>query len=156
MRDHVARRAAWGRCPICKANGAVQATRAASQQAAGLRDKLLCRVAAMRPPSPPENPPNEHMLVWGISLFIAFQHKNAEKTLYIVSLPVGIFFTMQTAMFLTSIRNAKSTLLVALFLLGAVFPTVKKPPLKRSGSNLICRKQQFPFFYARFDDEAYL
>ena len=79
-----------------------------------------------------------------------------QKTLYIVSLPVGIFFTMQTAMFLTSIRNAKSTLLVALFLLGAVFLTVKKPPLKRSGSNLICRKQQFPFFYARFDDEAYL
>ena len=35
-------------------------------------------------------------------------------------------------------------------------PDSKKPPLKRSGSNLICRKQQFPFFYARFDDEAYL
>ena len=79
-----------------------------------------------------------------------------EDAVFITSLPVGIFFTMQTAMFFTSIRNAKSTLLVALFLLGAVFPTVKKPPLMRSGSNLICRKQQFPFFYARFDDEAYL
>ena len=57
-----------------------------------------------------------------------------EDAVFITSSPVGIFFTMQTVMFFTSIRNAKSTLLVALFLLGAVFPTAKKPPLKRSGN----------------------